>query len=94
MYLMSPVADRLEDFNEYAQLQAVSNVKLLSYEIYGYTVDPTDRNLASVDLYYKVEVGNGEAKQVVEKDNVKWDALKEHNIWKIKPKFDVPESNQ
>lgn len=94
MYLMSPVADRLEDFNEYAQLQAVSNIKLLSYEIYGYTVDPTDKDLALVDLYYKIEVGNGETKQIVEKDNVKWDALKEHNIWKIKAKFDVSESNQ
>lgn len=89
MYLMTPVEDRLEDFDEYAQLQAVSNIKLLNYKVYGYTADTADKNAAAVDLYYKIEVTDGGTKQVIEKDNVKWNAVRENNIWKIKPEFDT-----
>ncbi len=92
MYLMTPVNDRVKKFDEYAQLQAVSDIKLLNYKVYGYEVDPGNKELATVDLYYKIEVKNGETKQIIEKDNVKWNAVKENNIWKIKSDFDTSDN--
>lgn len=94
MYLMTPVKDRVKNFDEYAQLQAVSDIKLLNYKVYGYEMNPDNKELATVDLYYKIEVKDGETKQIIEKDNVKWNAVKENNIWKIKCDFDTSSGNQ
>lgn len=89
MYLMEPVKERLKDFDDYAQLKATSNIKLLSYKVHGYTMDAVNNDVATVDLYYKIEATNDDAKEVIEKDNVKWNAIRENNIWKIKPQFDT-----
>lgn len=93
MYLMVPVGDRVKDFDEYAELQATSNIKLLNYKVYGYAVDPGSKDSSTVDLYYKIEVTDGETKQVIEKDNVKWNAVRENNIWKIKAEFEASTNN-
>lgn len=92
MYLMTPVGDREKDFDKYAKLQEASSIKLLNYKVYGYAMDQSNKDSATVDVYYKIEVTDGEAKQVIEKDNVKWDAVRESNIWKIKAKFDTAAS--
>ncbi len=89
MYLMIPVEDRVKDFDKFAELQEASNIKLLNYKVYSYTADSSDKNMATVDLYYKIEVTDGENKQSVEKDNVKWKAVREGNIWKIKAEFET-----
>lgn len=88
MYLMEPVKDRVKDFEEYSELKASSNIKLLNYKIKGYAMDPADNNKAAVELYYKLETAEGETKNIVEKD-VKWTAVRENNIWKIKAEFDT-----
>lgn len=93
MYLMAPVDDRVKDFDEFAELQATSNIKLLNYKVYGYTADQSSKDIATVDLYYKIEVTDGETKQVIEKDNVKWNAVRENNIWKIKAEFEKLANN-
>lgn len=93
MYLMEPVADRVKDFDEYEELKSASNIKLLNYKVYGYEMDSNNKNIAKVDVYYKIEVTNGEAKQIIEKDHVKWDAIREYNIWKIKSKFETEIAN-
>lgn len=93
MYLMAPVAERVQDFDEFAEIHATSNIKLLNYKVYGYEMDPSNNDLANVNLYYKIEVTNGETKQVIEKDNVKWNAVRENNIWKIKAQFDTEVNN-
>ena len=89
MYLMEPVKDRVKDFEEYAELKAASNVKLLNYKVKSYEMDSINNDKALVELYYKIEVTEGETKQVVEKDNVMWTAVRENNIWKIKAEFDT-----
>lgn len=89
MYLMTPVADRVKSFDEYTKKHEASNVKLLNYKIQGYEMDPSSKDLATVNLYYKIEVTSGDTKQVIEKDNVKWNAVRESNIWKIKAAFDT-----
>lgn len=93
MYLMTPVADRVKDFDEFAELQATSNIKLLNYKVYGYEIDPSNKDQATVDLYYKIEITDGDTKKVIEKDNVKWNAVRENNIWKIKTQFDTAINN-
>lgn len=89
MYLMESVKDRLKSFDEYAELKATSNIKLLSYKVHGYTMDATNKDVATVDLTYKIEVTNNDTKEVIEKNNVKWQAIRENNIWKIKSQFDL-----
>lgn len=87
MYLMTPVGDRVKDFDSYVASVESSGVKLLNYKIRSYEMDKDNKDLAIVTLYYKVEVKNGDSSETVEKDNVQWTAVREGNIWKIKAKF-------
>lgn len=87
MYLMVPIAYRDKDFDKFKETEEVSNIKLLNYKVYGYEMDPSNENLATVDLYYKYEKTSGDIKEVFEKDHVKWTAIKEKGIWKIKSNF-------
>ena len=66
-----------------------SNIKLLNFKVKNYAIDPENKDKASVELYYKIEVTDGDVKQVIEKDNIKWIAVRENNIWKIQAKFDT-----
>ncbi|HCX61166.1 MAG TPA: hypothetical protein DHU59_01880, partial [Clostridiales bacterium] len=86
MYLMEAVKDREKDFDKYAEKAESSNIKLLSYKINGYEMDATNKDAAIVNLYYKIEI-DGETKEVIEKDNVQWNAIRENGIWKIRPDF-------
>ncbi len=87
MYLMTPIADRDKDFDEFKKIEEKTDIKLLNYKIYGYEIDSKDENLAIVDLYIKYEKTSDGESEVVEKDNVKWTAIKEKGIWKIKSNF-------
>lgn len=87
MYLMTPVNDREKDFDSFSETLEASNIKLLNYKVYGYEMDSSDNNKAAVNLYYKIELKNGETSAIIEKDNVKWQAVREKNIWKIKADF-------
>jgi len=87
MYLMTPIADREKDFDKYKEKEEKSTVKILNYKIHGYEMDSKDKNLAIVDLYYKYEKTTGASTEVIEKDNVKWTAIREKGIWKIKSNF-------
>jgi len=88
-YLMTPVSDRVNDFDEFVKLREEDNIKLLSYKVYGYEPDANDSNKANVSLYYKIEVKNGDATEIIEKDNAKWQAIRELNIWKVKVNWDI-----
>ncbi len=84
---MTPIADRDKDFDEFKKIEEKTDIKLLNYKIYGYEIDSKDENLAIVDLYIKYEKTSDGESEVVEKDNVKWTAIKEKGIWKIKSNF-------
>ncbi len=86
-YLMTPVADRVKDFDEFLKLQEENNINLLNYKVHGYEMDSSDNNKANVSLYYKIEVKTGDSTEIIEKDNVVWQAVRELNIWKIKANF-------
>ncbi|HQC69890.1 MAG TPA: hypothetical protein PL049_03295, partial [Sedimentibacter sp.] len=60
----------------------------LSYKVYGYEMDANDSNKANVSLSYKIEVKNGDTTEIIEKDNAKWQAIRELNIWKVKVNWD------
>jgi len=92
-YLMTPVADRVKDFDEFVKLREEDSIKLLNFKVYGYEIDTNDNNKANVSLYYKIEVKNGDTTEVIEKDNVVWQAIKELNIWKIKADFHRTDGN-
>ncbi|NLJ58899.1 MAG: hypothetical protein GX339_08660 [Tissierellia bacterium] len=81
MYLMTPLSDRVESFDEFVRIQEESNINLLSYKVYGYEMDGNDK--ANVSLYYKIEVKDGDSTELIEKELV-WQAIREGNIWKIK----------
>nr|WP_312578399.1 putative glycoside hydrolase [Sedimentibacter sp.] len=87
MYLMIPIADRDKDFDKFKETEEKSNIKLLNYKVYDYEMDSKDENLATVNLYYKYEKTTGDTSEVIEKDNVKWTAIREKGIWKIKSNF-------
>lgn len=89
IYLMTPVAERTDNFDDFAKLQEENSIKLLSYKVNGYEMDSSDNNKAKVSLYYKIEVQNGDAKEIIEKDT-EWQAVREANIWKIKADFQMP----
>lgn len=89
IYLMTPVAERTDNFDDFAKLQEENSIKLLSYKVNGYEMDSSDNNKAKVSLYYKIEVQNGDAKEIIEKDT-EWQAVREANIWKIKADFEMP----
>ncbi len=84
MYLMTPVDDRVDDFDEFVELQEKNNIKLLSSKVHGYEMDGKDR--ANVSLSYKIEVENGDTTEIIEKDVV-WESVREGNIWKIRAEF-------
>ncbi len=87
MYLMEPVNDREQNFDKYVENAQNSNIRLLSYKVYGYEMDTANKDASIVKLYYKIEVTNGEIKEVIEKDDVQWNAVRENGIWKVKPDF-------
>jgi len=87
MYLMTPIGNRDKDYDKFQETENASGIKLLSYKVYGYEINSEDKNVASVNLYYKCEKINGSVTEIVEKDNVKWVAIKENGIWKIKNNF-------
>jgi hypothetical protein len=89
MYLMIPVADREKDFDSFLKTIESSNIKLLSYKVTSYEMDPADKDKATVNLNYKIEIKNGDVSQIVEKNDVKWQSVRENNIWKIKAVFDA-----
>jgi predicted S18 family serine protease len=90
---MTPVTDRVKDFDEFVKLQEEDNIKLLNFKVYGYEIDANDNNKAIVSLYYKIEVKNGDTREIIEKDNVQWQAVRELNIWKIKPAWDTADDD-
>ncbi|MDD4439669.1 MAG: putative glycoside hydrolase [Tissierellia bacterium] len=92
-YLMTPVADRVKDFDEFVKLQEEDNIKLLNFKVYGYEIDANDNNKANVSIYYKIEVKNGDTTEIIEKDDAVWQAIKELNIWKIKADFHRTDGN-
>lgn len=87
-YLMTPLADRAKDFDEFQKSEETSPINLLSYKVNGYTIDSTDKDKAIVDLNYKYEITKDGEPQTIEKENIKWEAVRENNIWKIKAKFE------
>ncbi|HBC31335.1 MAG TPA: hypothetical protein DC024_08865 [Clostridiales bacterium] len=92
-YLMTPVADRVKDFDEFVKFQEEDNIKLLNFKVYGYEIDANDNNKANVSIYYKIEVKNGDTTEIIEKDDAVWQAIKELNIWKIKAGFHRTDGN-
>ncbi|MDD2495205.1 MAG: putative glycoside hydrolase [Tissierellia bacterium] len=87
MYLMTPLADRVKDFDEFQKNEEASPIKLLSYKVNGYTIDSTNKDKAMVELSYKYEMTKEGAAETIEKENVNWEAVRENNVWKIKAKF-------
>lgn len=87
MYLMTPIKDRDKDFHKFQQLEEKSKIRLISYKVNSYEIDSSDKNKALVDLYYKYEITDGDTTKIIEKDNAKWEAIKEKGIWKIKVNF-------
>lgn len=87
MYLMTPLADREKDYDEYFKREEASSVKLLTYRVDGYTMDSSDNNKATVDLRLKYEITENGTANVVEKEAAKWTAVREKGIWKIKAEF-------
>lgn len=86
-YLMTPLSDRVKEFDEFAKLQEESNIKLLNFRVYDYVINAEDKDKASVSLYYKIEVNEGDTTEIIEKDKAQWQAVRENKIWKIKPDF-------
>ncbi|MDF2678497.1 MAG: hypothetical protein K0Q97_2849, partial [Bacillota bacterium] len=87
MYLMTPIKDRDSDFDKFLEIQEKSEIALKNYKIYGYEINKKDTNVALVDLSYKYETLVDGKVQTVEKDHVKWQAIKENGIWKIQENF-------
>ncbi|WP_326907461.1 putative glycoside hydrolase [Sedimentibacter sp. MB31-C6] len=87
MYLMTPVGDRDKEFEKFVEIEQSKGNNLLNYKVYSYQIDENDENKATVDLYYKLETTKNGTSEIIEKDNVKWVAIKENNIWKIQANF-------
>lgn len=87
MYLMTPITNRERDFDLYKEKDESTGIKLSSYKVLGYNIDANDKNTATVDLRYKYEITKDGTTEVVEKENVKWKAVKEKGIWKVKAEF-------
>ncbi|MDW5300676.1 MAG: putative glycoside hydrolase [Sedimentibacter sp.] len=88
MYLMTLVEDRQKSFDAFTETLEASSIRLLSYKVYNYEMDASSNNKATVNLDYKIELKNGETSEIIEKDDVKWQAVRENNIWKIKAEFE------
>jgi hypothetical protein len=84
---MTPIKDRDSDFDKFLEIQEKSEIALKNYKIYGYEINKKDTNVALVDLSYKYETLVDGKVQTVEKDHVKWQAIKENGIWKIQENF-------
>lgn len=87
MYLMTPVKGRDNDFEVFRKKDEAAGIKLSSYKVLGYNIDGNDKNSATVNLRLKYEVTKDGNAEVVTKDNVTWNAIKEKGIWKVKPEF-------
>ena len=87
MYLMTPIKDREQDFEIFRTKDENAGIKLSSYKVLGYSIDKNDKNSATVSIRYKYQITKDGATQVIEKDNVTWNAVKERGIWKVKAEF-------
>ncbi len=88
MYLLTPINDRPEDFDEFVTMVKENNYKLSSYQIYGWEYNDNNSSTALIDLYYKYEVVNENGNEIIEKDHAKWEAILENNVWKIRKVLD------
>lgn len=88
MYLLTPINDRPKDFDEFVTLVKENNYKLSSYQIYGWEYTDNNSSTALIDLYYKYEVIKENGNEIIEADHVKWEAILENNIWKIRKVLD------
>lgn len=89
VYFMTPVADRDNDFEKFTEELNASGIKLLNYKVHSYTMNDSDKDKAAVDLSYKIEVTKDGNTEVIEVENAKWQAIRERNIWKVKPDFSL-----
>ena len=81
-YMLTPVDERTEKFEDFEKQMKEDTYDLLDYEIYDYEM--TDENNAEVRVMYKYEITKGEEKIIIEQPEEIIRTVREQGIWKIK----------
>ncbi|SCG83171.1 hypothetical protein DW1_1601 [Proteiniborus sp. DW1] len=81
MYLLTPIKDRVFDYEEFKASIESLNLKLIKFDVREYTL--IDENNAEVKLSYEYsqQIDDKELKAVNEEDT--WKLKKENGIWKV-----------
>lgn len=81
MYLLTPVKDRVYDYEEFVTGIEALNLKLVKFDVKEYSL--IDENNAEVKLSYEysTKTDEKELKAISEEDT--WKLKKEHGIWKV-----------
>lgn len=88
LYLLTPINKRSESYDVFDNEFDNSKHKLISYSVLDYSI--IDENNAEVLLSYKYIIKENDKEFEVNNENVKWNVIKENNIWKVnKPEIKI-----
>lgn len=91
MYLLTPVNDRVYNYEEFVNSIEELNLKLVNFEIKGFTL--IDENNAEVKLSYEYTKESEESELKAIKEDDTWKIIKENGIWKVvRPEIEFVES--
>jgi len=88
LYLLTPINKRSESYDVFDNEFDNSKHKLINYSVLDYNI--IDENNAEVSLSYKYIIKEDDKEFEVNNENVKWNVIKENNIWKVnKPEIKI-----
>lgn len=81
IYLLTPVKDRVFDYEEFKNVIEALNLKLVKFDVKEYNL--VDQNNAEVKLSYEYSTKMGEKELKAIKEDDTWKLKKENGIWKV-----------
>jgi hypothetical protein len=81
MFLLTPLADRSDNFDEFYDQMTSNNLELLDYDVNSHKIVSESEAVVSVNYKYR-NTENNEPSDI-EAIDAEWRVIKEKGIWKI-----------
>ena len=81
VFLLTPLADRSDDFDEFYNQMTSDNLELIDYDVNSHTIVSDSEAVVSVN--YKYRNTENDEPSFIEAFDTPWKAIKEKGIWKI-----------
>lgn len=83
LYLVTPIEERVKDFDEFSEIMNNLETKLIDYEIYEWEYVTEDKKNATIEVYLKYKTTTAEGSEI-EEYNTKLSIILENDLWKVK----------